>query len=279
MTTILLTTLPKDVFEIILKMLDTKACDNVKSVCWRLYRLRKRYVSSVIFEQKDHSTPIKISEMSRCIGHYYKINSLEFRDGVYPSVACIEVLKRPKWLKSLSLRVPVNSSFLKLVSSRCKNITKIELDHGYFDDEMVAYVLGLQKLEHLEVDCSKVNDEGFIGIGKLKNLRTVTVKECSNLTDNFIRKISCIKGLQELSISKAPKISSAAFVTLRHIKSLKYICLEGVDSVNENSVQDLQDFLGRGVQIDVLKGGGSFWGGMLSSFVKFQGGGLGGVGV
>ena len=269
-STMILTSLPKDIFAIILKFSDESSCDNIKKVCMRLYRLHKRFVTSVIFEQKNQSK-VKINEVPRCISHYYKINSIEFRNGVYPSLPCIEVLKHPKWLKKLSLYVPVNISFMKLVSQKCKNITNIVLDYDYFDDERVSYALKLSKLEVIEINCSKVNDDGFTGIGKLNALKSVTVKGCSNLTDNFIRKLSCIKNLQELSISGAPKISSAAFITLKNIKTLKYIHLEGIDSLDEESVQDLREVLGNKIEIDFKKGEGSFWGGMLSSFIKGKG--------
>jgi BTB/POZ domain len=121
-------------------------------------------------------------------------------------------------------------------------ILKIDEKHHYSPDNSFKEVLKfLPKLETCTVICYEMTDQGVVEIAKLKDLKTLKLYACRNLTEDAFGKIikNCPK-LTHLEVSGYARLSiSFCQKLVKGLTGLKELLIHGEESFTDECVKEL----------------------------------------
>ncbi len=106
-----------------------------------------------------------------------------------------------------------------------KHLRSVIAQRSQLKDDALKYLLG-SPIEVLEIDMSGVTDMGMVHIGKMKNLKRLSMG-FSNISDFGIRKLGVMKNLEYVNARNCGGISNLLFEKLKTCKNLKYVCVTG----------------------------------------------------
>ncbi|UCD50931.1 MAG: hypothetical protein JSW27_25825 [Phycisphaerales bacterium] len=100
-------------------------------------------------------------------------------------------------------------------------------DKGYYTDKGIEALATCTLLEDLSIGSIGVTDASMETIGKLQNLRTLTLFGCTSVTDAGLRQLVSLKNLERLNIKDAD-ISILGLSCLNRLPNLRYLNVKGV---------------------------------------------------
>ena len=144
---------------------------------------------------------------------------------------------------------------------KLKDLRNVSMRESKLTKQHIAHLLGIQKLEHLEIKCDCVTVPQFGRLAQSKSLKSVTLWHASDqhlsellkfhcldfvqvirsdVSDRGMESISQLKNLKELFITTidAKQIPSSELSVLATLDSLETLYLNGI-SINSESVQAL----------------------------------------
>jgi internalin A len=100
-------------------------------------------------------------------------------------------------------------------------------DKGYYTDKGIEALARCTLLEDLGIGSIGVTDASMETIGKLHNLRKLTLFGCTSITDEGLRQLVSLKNLERLIVSGAD-ISISGLSCLNALSNLRYLTIKGV---------------------------------------------------
>ncbi|MBA2369134.1 MAG: hypothetical protein H0V82_08950 [Candidatus Protochlamydia sp.] len=109
------------------------------------------------------------------------------------------------------------------------------------NNENFRLVTHLVNLNHLEISNCEITDNDSAYIGKLFNLKYLSIVECPEITDVFFNYINCLTHLTELKIENCEEITAEGFVYLPQLKNLKVLHLNNC-GITQSGIFNISTF-------------------------------------
>jgi hypothetical protein len=99
---------------------------------------------------------------------------------------------------------------------------------------MISKVAGLTDLTFV---ASEIQDEDFCSLGNLKNLKTLYIYSCDNVTDDALKAIGVLMKLRELSLCWGKNITNQGLQVIRKLQKIEKLSLCGFKLVDKEGLQ------------------------------------------
>lgn len=83
-----------------------------------------------------------------------------------------------------------------------QEVTAVQLDHFYLDDDALAAIAALDRLEELSITGSMITDAGMEKLARLRELRSLTLIRNPNVTDDGFKHLVPLKKLRVLKVTR-----------------------------------------------------------------------------
>ena len=108
---------------------------------------------------------------------------------------------------------------------KLSTLTKIKA--GDLTDDALSRFAGLSQVRDLEVLGSSLTDAGFECLGRMSDLRSITLSGCDRITDGGFDRLSTLDNLETIDMWSAQNITDAGLDRLRGLPRLKKLSLYG----------------------------------------------------
>lgn len=156
-------------------------------------------------------------------------------DGALVALADAKELAKLR-IKSTQIR----SETWKTLKDRFRNVLSLDLGETKTDDEAIAWIATLPKLEDLNLLRTPITRAGIQSLSA-KRLKKLNVDDCSGMDDSAVDEIAKMKSLEFLHVGKT-KITDVGLAKLARLESLKDLILNDTQ-VSDEAVRKLQQSL------------------------------------
>lgn len=147
-------------------------------------------------------------------------------------------------VKSLDLRHKKDLTDLQLQSliTAFPRLQTLELSHcSNITDEGLKLIDRLSDLIKLSLrECTEISDQSLIMLGKMKKLQILDLSSCQNITDKGLKSLEQLKNLITLSLADCILITDEGLQVVENYKKLKTLNLSRCKKITDNGLKPIQ---------------------------------------
>ena len=201
-------------------------------------------------ELNDHSyrvlqklSSLEVFACAQCSGFSDKsVQHLEKAEGLHAvhlvdvaitDDALASLVKHPN-LEYLWLPSTISAKGLRHLAT-CDNLRTLGIQGTMIDNEAIAVLRSIQKLEDLHLLVTKIDDSGLVAIGRMDALEQLEVFGCRMITSNGLSQFAGVSRVKRLSL-RASSVDDKGFLSLGSLRTLKAIDV-AMTKVSEEAIK------------------------------------------
>ncbi len=116
-------------------------------------------------------------------------------------------------------------------------LRKLALSAGIFTNRAMKEISHMENLETLDLSGTNVNDEGLTELAKLKNLKTLYLKDEEKITNKGLANLAPMSKLETLNLSKSTWLTGVGLSAVSKLPSLTILRLDKSDIKDHDLAQ------------------------------------------